>query len=391
MHQNQEKKKTICFILDWYPTEMNNGCVFARHLIHAIADQGYPCVVIAPRALHRKSFSKVNRVACKREDVTAKGNRIPVYMPFYLHMSSHRKTIRMSMNHHLKAVLKTIKKYDIQPDVLYGHFLYQCGLSAARAGKRLGIPAYCACGENALRLSKGSQPYDTGLHYASWRSIANHLSGIICVSGSNRDLLLQNHFVRPGMRMDVFPNAVDASLFHRMDRKECRRKLGFPEDAFIVAFTGAFSSNKGVDRLSTALKGCEDVYSVFMGRGAIEPDCENILFSGSVENKNVALYLNAADVFCLPTRGEGCCNAIVEALACGLPIISSDLPFNDDLLTEKNAIRLDVEDVDAIRNAILLLKEDCALRQSLAEGALETAKELEINRRAENIIKFMEL
>ena len=50
--------KQICFLLDWYPTRTNNGCVFAKHLICAIADMGYECVVIAPRPIHKSNFQK---------------------------------------------------------------------------------------------------------------------------------------------------------------------------------------------------------------------------------------------------------------------------------------------------------------------------------------------
>ena len=172
---------------------------------------------------------------------------------------------------------------------------------------------------------------------------------------------------------------------------ELRRELGLPEDAFIVAYTGAFTANKGVDRLSRALEGCENVYSLFMGQGPLEPDCDRILHKGRVPNDRVAAYLNAADVFVLPTRGEGCCNAIVEALSCGLPVISSDLPFNDDLLDERNSIRIDVESVDEIRRSILRLYRDPGLRKELAEGARRSAENLNIKTRAKRILEFMEL
>ena len=128
-----------------------------------------------------------------------------------------------------------------------------------------------------------------------------------------------------------------------------------------------------------------------MGQGALEPDCDRILFKGRVSNDNVAKYLNAADVFVLPTRGEGCCNAIVEALSCGLPVISSALPFNDDILNENNSIRVDVENTEEIREAIQKLQREPERRKKLAEGAAESAKYLGIRTRAERILAFMEL
>lgn len=382
--------KQICFILDWYPTQTNNGCIFAKHLICAIADMGYDCAVIAPGIVGRSLLQATDQTPYKTEEFTAKGNVIRIYRPYYLHLSSRKQTMKCSMDNHYRSVMRTIRREKLQPELVYGHFIYQCGLTAARVGEKLGIPAYCACGENSLRLEKGSEPYATGLVHHDWHGILNKLSGMVCVSGNNEKLLRENGFIDESMRTGIFPNAVDETKFYTMDRLVCRKELGFPEDAFIVAYTGTFSANKGVDRLSEALRACENVYSVFMGQGALEPDCDRILFKGRVPNDQVAKFLNAADVFVLPTRGEGCCNAIVEALSCGLPVISSDLPFNDDILSEENALRVDVEDVDALRRSILRLQQDDTLRQKLSQGAAASSAALNIRHRAARILEFME-
>lgn len=382
--------KQILFILDWYPTPNNNGCVFAKHLICAIADMGYSCIVISPRIAGRDVFQPADRTPYEAEDYTPKGSVIRVFRPYYLHLSSRKQTMGLSMNNHFRAVMNVIRKEKLHPDLVYGHFIYQCGLTAARVGERLGIPSYCACGENSLRLQKGSQPYATGMAHHNWREVIKKLSGIVCVSSHNESLLRENGFIDKEMRIGVFPNGVDENKFHRMDKAACRKELGIRPDAFVVVYTGAFTANKGADRLSQALKDCEDVYSIFMGQGALEPDCDRILFKGRVANDRVAKYLNAADVFILPTRGEGCCNAIVEALSCGLPVISSDLPFNDDILSEQNSLRIDVENVDQIRDSILKLYQDPELREELAKGAEESARELSIQTRARRILEFME-
>lgn len=382
--------KELCFILDWYPTKTTNGCVFAKHLICAIADMGYDCVVIAPQIITGSALTKANRIPYKREEPTEKGSKIRIFTPWYLHLSSRKETMKLSMDNHFRSVMRTIRREKLRPELVYGHFIYQCGLTAARVGEQLGIPAYCACGENSLRLEKGSQPYDTGLNHHNWQTILSKLSGMVCVSGNNEKLLRENGFIDEHMRTGIFPNGVDERKFYQMDKSACRKELGFPVDAFIVAYTGTFSSNKGVDRLSEALRSCDHVYSIFMGQGAVEPDCERILFKGRVPNDQVAKYLNAADVFVLPTRGEGCCNAIVEALSCGLPVISSDLPFNDDILNEDNSLRVDVEDVDALRQSILRLQQDNALRQKLAQGAIASSAALNIRQRAARILNFME-
>lgn len=379
--------KQICFILDWYPTETNNGCVFAKHLIWAIADKGFECIVIAPKIKNIKT----DIIPYERFDVTEKGSRILVFTPTYIHMGSSKYFMKFSMNNHYKTVMRTIKKERIKPDVVYGHFIYQCGLTASRVGNALNIPSYCACGENSLRLEKNSEPYVTGLNFCGWNKYLNSLSGIISVSSNNQTLLLKNNFVDSTMKMDVFPNGYNKNKFYVIDKANARRQLNFPQNVFIVAFTGTFKESKGVSELCEALNRMDDVYSLFMGKGDLQPSCKNILFCGSVPNDKLYLYLNAADVFVLPTKGEGCCNAIIEALGCGLPIVSSNMPFNDDVLDSTNSIRIDVNNIDQIIYAINKLKNDAGLLQGLHQGAMHFAKRLDINLRADNILRFMEL
>src|SRR5699024_10638249 len=111
---------------------------------------------------------------------------------------------------------------------------------------------------------------------------------------------------------------VDKNVFYKKDKKKCRHELGFSKNDYIVAFTGTFNDRKGSLRLSDALEDLNDVKSIFIGSGKDEPMNDNILFKGRLSHYDIATYLNAADVFVLPTIAEGCSNAIIEAMACGL-------------------------------------------------------------------------
>ena len=76
-------------------------------------------------------------------------------------------------------------------------------------------------------------------------------------------------------------------------------------------------------------------------------------------------------------------------MACGLPIISSERDFNDDILNEKNSIRIDPLDISAIAEGIMRLKENPHLRQGMSDESLKLAGELKIERRAERILSFI--
>ena len=87
----------------------------------------------------------------------------------------------------------------------------------------------------------------------------------------------------------------------------------------------------------------------------------------------------------MPTRAEGCCNAIIEALACGLPVISSNKAFNDEILNDEYSIRIDEQNEEKLYLAISDLKDNAVLRNKMAHVALEKAKELTIEHRAKAI------
>ena len=115
------------------------------------------------------------------------------------------------------------------------------------------------------------------------------------------------------------------------------------------------------------------MYSIFVGKGSMPPTCKNILFADVVPHDRIVSLLNCADVFVLPTEAEGCCDAIIEAVACGLPVISSNKKFNDEIIDQST---------DEIYDAIKVLKNDSTKRFALSKGALNKSVQLTIERRA---------
>lgn len=385
--------ENIIFVLDGYPYNGSSSCVFARNLIVAIADSGINCTVITPQIITPGKLKK-RSIPYFHNDVSPDGNIIPVYAPMYVYFPASSGLTKLSMNNHYNAVLRTMKKEKINVDAIYGHFIFQCGLTASRIGKELNIPSFLGAGESD-KLMPGNQRnhgvYEKGINKLNWQKYLAGLSGIICVSEWTKKLLFDNGFLSKGQleRAVVLPNGVNRDLFYPADKLQSRKKLGLPKSDFIVLFVGAFNDNKGVMRVAEALKKLPGAKSVFLGSGSLIPDCDNTLFCGSCDNKLVAQYMQASDCFVLPTKSEGCCNAILEALSCGLPVISSDLPFNDGILDKKNSIRVNPNNVDEIAVAIKELCQNTDYKDLLSKGAVIFSENLGIDKRAQNVIKFM--
>ena len=360
--------------------------VFFRNLVYSIADRGYKCTVIMPLSIthyRKKAFS----VPYEVDDITPKGNHVRVLYPKCITYSAKKigkwSTGRLSEHSFQRAAVRAASKLNDQFDCVYGHFFLEGGLAAAAVGRKLHIPSFIAYGECS---------YETEVEY-SYGNIKEYelesLKGIITVSTDNSNELKKRE-VFDNIPKLLAPNGIDSELFHTMDKAACRQKLGIQEDLFVTGFVGGFIERKGTRRLLEAVRHIDGVYAAFAGKGEEKPEGEKVVFCDALEHDSIPILLNAADVFVLPTLAEGCCNAIIEAMACGLPVISSDLPFNHDILNATNSILIDPMSIDEIRNAIIVLQNNAELRQRLSRGALETAKQLTIEARTDKILCFIE-
>jgi len=193
----------------------------------------------------------------------------------------------------------------------------------------------------------------------------------------------------PAEKIGVFPNGTNLSAFRPMERQAARERLGLPQDRFLVAAAGNFLEKKGIVRVGQAIEGLAGVSGVFAGSGPVPPTASNMALCRRVAHEDMPALLSACDVFVLPTLIEGSCNALVEAMACGLPIISSSGEFNDDVLDERMSIRIDPLDVAAARAAIVRLRDDSALRARMAAEALRRARLFDVDDRARRMLAFM--
>jgi glycosyltransferase involved in cell wall biosynthesis len=138
-----------------------------------------------------------------------------------------------------------------------------------------------------------------------------------------------------------------------------------------------------------AIRSRPDIGVAFLGRGPQRPEGPQVLHAGAVPHEDVPLWLSAADLFVLPTLDEGCANALLEALACGLPVVSSDRPFNRAVVDESMARLVEPTDPAALGAAIAELVDQPALRATLGAAALAHAAGFRLERRAGRIVALL--
>lgn len=374
----------ICILSTRYPYKGNMVHVFVKKLVDEWAKLGHHCVVISPVSKTKILLGKeVNMPYYEKQEV-ASGIFVEVYRPRFWHLPNIRlngvSATSMSLQ---RTIDDTITKAGVNFDFIYGHFFDIASRGWSYAHKHR-VPLFVATGESLLSLpSKPCKEFTID-------KFRQELCGVVAVSTKNKVEAAELGLIDP-TKTKVFPNGANLDLFTRLDKVECRKKLGLPIDSFIVICVGQFIERKGQRRILQALDliGNNKIKTIFIGKGPDTFEHDNILFKGVVENSQLPYYLNSADAFVLPTRHEGCCNAIIEALACGLPIISSDLPFNHDVLSADNAILVDPDNIEEIAKGIETLLKDKTLRDKLTAESFNKGQQLSIVTRSSNILDFI--
>ena len=369
-----------------YPTATDPVHTFLEQIAIALAKRGIKVTVIAPSRIVQHYLRHTELHPKYREIPVDNGKTITVYQPRYITLGNRFEHFNMWSAR--KAVCRVANRIKNKPDVCYGYF-WHWAWSIFPFAKSNSIPLVVHTGETPIILHDFYTEDNL-------KPFTEYIKCVVCNSSFCKQLSIEAKLTEE-IKCKVYPNGINPSLFHPWDCKVQRAKYSVSNDDFVVAYTGWFDDNKGSVRVSDAIKQLNDpaIKSIFIGEnregnGDYEPTCDGIIIKKRLPHAEIAQWLSMADVFVLPTQHEGSSNVIVEAMACGLPIISSDRMFNWDVLNEKNSILIDPMNVDEIASAIKSLKENKQKRDAMSKAALETAAELTIDKRVENIIHFIE-
>lgn len=245
------------------------------------------------------------------------------------------------------------------PDLVLSYWLYPDAYGAMLAARQAEVPLVVGARGSDLRVRDAISRRLT-------RPVLHAARRLLVVSEDLGRVAERDYGAHPD-RIRAIPNGCDASIFHPADRAEARLALDLPADAEVVTYVGRLVPEKGLRELlaaAGALRASRPrLQLVLVGEGPMHAELAALAvagelpvrFAGTRPPAEVARWMCASDLVTLPSYSEGHPNVLVEALACGRPVVSTPVGGIPEV-------------VDAASGVLVPARDPAALAEGLREA-----------------------
>jgi glycosyltransferase involved in cell wall biosynthesis len=252
------------------------------------------------------------------------------------------------------SAVKSIIQRGYDFEIIDAHYFYPDGVAAAMMGRWLDLPVVITARGTDINLLP---------QYALPRSMilwaARRAAALVTVSAALKTALTQLG-VDAG-KISVLRNGVDTRLFHPVDRASQRARLGLTGTVLLIV--GNLLALKGHDLVLRALREFSDARLLIIGEGREELNLkrlasalgigDRVTFLGAMPQEPLAEYYGAADALVLASSREGWPNVLLEAMACGTPVVSTRVGGTPEIVAAPEAgVLMDERSVHGIVEAL---------------------------------------
>jgi glycosyltransferase involved in cell wall biosynthesis len=379
------RKPGICLLTETYYPVVGGGETQARVLAEDLVANGFPVMVVTRRS--SSTLAKVERIGgvlvCRTSPVG--GGQLKRWIMIFAcvpALLSRRRQFDL-------IYVSGFKALGLTAVALSRLLRKRCVLKADSNGEMSG--AFFDRGRQTLGLGSDSALFRSFL--ALRNSVLRRADRFLAIS-TDIASELQHHGIQPDA-IELVTNSVDTNRFRPVSagaRAALRETLLLPADRIIVTFTGRLVSYKGLPLLLRVWEQVQRVHSramlLLVGAGGLDiHNCEaelkrqvqdsglqrSVRFTGDVHN--VHEYLQASDIFVFPTEKEAFGISLIEAMACGLPVIATPTGGIKDFLVDgQNGLLVEAGNFQQLCLAIDRLLTDASLAGVLGSAALATAR-----------------
>jgi teichuronic acid biosynthesis glycosyltransferase TuaC len=318
----------------------NHGIFVANRLQHLLEDAAVSAQVLAPVPwfpFANKRFGAWARYAC----VPAEERRgeVLVHHPRYPVIPRLGMSVAPWLLYH--ASLRTLRRLmaaGLRFDLIDAHYVYPDGVAAVWLARRLG--------KKVVITARGSDVTQLPDHVVPRRLIGaavREADALISVSAALGQRLIE--LGAPPDRLTTLRNGVDTRIFHPQDRDEARASLGITGP--IIISVGALIPRKAHHRTIGALPALPGVTLTILGEGPERARlqalaqrlcvADRVRMPGNIPHAELPRHYAAADVSVLASTREGWANVLLESMACGTPVVASDIPGNPEVVQGRAA------------------------------------------------------
>lgn len=228
------------------------------------------------------------------------------------------------------TLIKIIRKYKI--DIVHAHSVIPTGLVGVVVAKIMGCPSVIT--SHGMDINN----FDVNSIHGHLISFSlNHCNKAIAVSGDLAETMKSLGITED--KILILKNAVDTERFNPSTNMELRHKYGIKENEILILFVGYLDTFKGIFELIDAFyeinKENKNTKLMMIGTGPKKEEFKKKVFQlgledyvtliGVVPNIKIHIYYQMADIFVLPSYTEGFPLAVLEAMACGIPVVASNV------------------------------------------------------------------
>jgi glycosyltransferase involved in cell wall biosynthesis len=255
-----------------------------------------------------------------------------------------------------RALLPHVRGF--RPDLIFSCFLYPDCYAALKIGKALSVPV--------VAMSIGSDINRIGdpISAAHTRTVLREADFVVTVSS---DLCAKAIAMGASpQKIRAIINGCDLSVFRVSDRLEARRKLSLDSSAEAVVYIGRLDVKKGLRELVEAAAALHaqrpHLHVYLVGEGPDRPLIESLIQANDASSyihapgacgfDDVAVWIAASDLVTLPSYMEGCPNVVLEALACGRPVVATNVGGIPEIMSAECGLLVPRQDAAALRQGL---------------------------------------
>jgi teichuronic acid biosynthesis glycosyltransferase TuaC len=361
------------------PASPRHGIFVETRLAQLVHDCAVDARVIAPVPwfpFRAEVFGKYARFAATPRRGT-RPNGLPVTYPRYLMLPHFGVAFQPdSMARAALADLLRLQREGWQPDLIDAHYLYPDGVAAALVARRLKLPfVMTARGTDVNVIARQPGPGQR------IRDAARDAAAVVAVSSPLKDGLVALGV--DAARITVLRNGVDLEMFGLEDLATARARVGLPSQGRLAACVGNLVAEKGQALAIEALAALPpDVRLAIVGDGPLRGELaaqarrlgleERVVFLGVMPQHELRYLYAGVDVLLLTSTREGWPNVVLEAMACGTPVVSFDVGAAREMITGDEVGRIVAQrDAAALYGAVRELLDAAVPRERIRAHAAQ--------------------